>query len=146
MLNETLGIYMPNAVLDFTEGKKALICGGQGARPESQAKLRKAFEFEELEWVMGETGKERTTELYRRAISMRKYSIVFFLTSFISHHGMEAVKLAKEIGLTVIMIPSGYSINSFSKAIEEQVCRNIERQESARSSGQMVASGGRQVY
>lgn len=146
MLNDTLGIYMPNSVLDFTEGKRALICGGQGARPESQAQLRKAFEFEELEWNYGERGTEKYTNVSKRAVKSGKYQILFLLTAFMGHHAMGVMREAKEAGVTVVMIPNGYSINSFSRAIEEQVCRNIGRQEAAKSSGQIVASGGRQVY
>ncbi len=134
MYNETLKLDLPDRVLDFTEGKRALICGGQGAREESRVRLRKIFELGQLDWNYGERGSEKSSNETMRAVKGGKYDILFLLTAFTGHHCMPVAKVAREHNVTVIMIPNGYSPQAFSKAIDEQACRNLERQQLAKSS------------
>lgn len=147
MYNETLKLDLPDRVLDFTEGKRALICGGQGAREEARIRLRKIFELAQLDWNYGERNSRMISVRTKQDVRGGKYDIVFFLTNFMDHTCMQAAKEAREQNMTVIMIPGGYSPQAFSKAIDEQACRNLERQQLAKSSSQTMnyANSGRPV-
>lgn len=147
MINETLGIYLPDCVLDFTEGKRAVIVGDKVDVTDKRRSLQKVFGLADLDWS---TDSSRNNEhVHRRTaqrIRFKKYDVVFVLTNCTSHSSVEIIKpAAKESNTYFINVNNGWTPTHFSVAIEEQVCRNLGRQ--AQSSGQVIASmGGRQVY
>lgn len=146
MINETLGLYLPDCVLDFTEHKRALICGGIG-KEDARKKLQKIFGFESLTWNGSESGSNSTFLKDRKGIEAGAYDVVFLLEKYAGHHLDEIVlPAAKKRGIPALRISTGYNPNSFSIAIEQQVCRGQQRQaDMARSSSWVMASAGRPV-
>ncbi len=125
MIQDTESLYLPDCVLDFTEGKRALIVGGQGARPEAKNKIEKVFDFAVVDWFYGERGGDTMYMKACQSILMGKYDVVLLLTNFSSHSSMNVVREAKRCGVQVVMIPAGYSPNAISTAIDNQVCRKL---------------------
>lgn len=142
MMNETLGIYLPDCVLDFTEGKRAVVVGDKVDVTDKRKSMRKVFEFASLDWSTDSS--RRNEHVHRRTaqrIRSKSYDVVFVLTNCTSHSAIEIIKpAARESCTYFINVNNGWTPTHFSMAIEEQVCRDIERQ--AKSSGQVIASGG----
>lgn len=149
MINETLGLYLPDCVLDFTEGKVAAIVGANGSKESERKKLQTIFCFSELVWYTSEERQTGPFEKAKKAILQGRYGVLFLIMDFCGHHVVHMTKpAAKAVNIPVIAIPNGYSPNGFSKAIEDQVCGKLDQKsQHARSSGQIVASvhGGRPV-
>lgn len=142
MMNETLGIYLPDCVLDFTEGKRAVIVGDKLDVTDRRKSMRKVFEFASLDWS---TDSSRNNEHIHRRTAQRiragSYDVVFVLTNCISHSSIEIIKpAARESGSYFINVNNGWTPTHFSMAIEQQVTKGLTRQ--AKSSGQMITSGG----
>lgn len=145
MINETLGLYLPDCVLDFTEGKRGVICGG-GNNEKDRVKLEKILCFKSLEWVETKEYQMGPYQAAAKRIGMGAYDVLFCVIKWISHSGLNVlVPAAKGQSVPIIRIQAGISANVFSKAIEEQVCRGLSLQAAANSSSQVVASMGRPV-
>lgn len=148
MMNETLGLYLPDCVLDFTEGKRALICGGI-CKEDARKQIQKVFGFTSVTWNSAERGANASFLKDRASLEARAYEVVFLLVKYAGHHCDDIiVPTAKKLGIPILRMSTGYNPNAFSHAIEEQVCRKLaQTSEAAKSSAQMTASshGGRPV-
>jgi hypothetical protein len=113
-----------DAVLAVTSGRRALIVGGQGRRPEHERAYREAFRFAELEWETTERG-GGLAAWTRLAERMRpgRYDVVIFLAAYTGHGSNTVLQACKRVGIPVAYVTAGYSVNAIARAVEEQVAR-----------------------
>ncbi len=123
---DTATIHLPDHVLDFTEGKRALICGGQGGREEVREKIQCTFGLIQLDWIYGEYGSDRYITQAQNKVLAGGYDLFLALVKFSSHQIMKIVRDAKKIGVPHVII-NGYSPQIISQAIDEQICRDLIR-------------------
>lgn len=125
---ESATIHLPDHVLDFTEGKRVLICGGQSGREEYRLTIQCAFGFTKCDWLFGEIGSDRYVTQAQNRIIGGGYDLFLALVKFSSHSIMKVVKEAKRLGVPAALL-NGYSLQMISLAIDEQICRDILRKQ-----------------
>jgi len=115
---------VPEAVLAVTSGRRAIIVGGQGRRPEHERAFMAAFRFAELEWETTERGAGMAAWT-RLAERMRpgRYDVVIFLAAYTGHGSNTVLQACKRAGIPVAYVTAGYSVNAIARAVEEQVAR-----------------------
>lgn len=149
MINETLGLYLPDCVLDFTEHKRVIVVGGKYSNEPTRVHAQKVFGFKDLIWESCEDGNLKVYARMAERVRSGHYDAVFVLLKGAGHQADYHIKpTAKSLGIPYIMINGAWNLNNFSHAIEEQVCRKLApTSQHAKSSSQVLASahGGRPV-
>jgi hypothetical protein len=102
---------------EFTRGKRALIIGGD-PREQSRARLEKAFEMDELEWVGAEFKRNNLLGV-RDRVRSGKTDLVLLLTRFTGHDADQIIIPAcREMGISFVCVPHGYGVVRVRHAIE----------------------------
>ncbi len=76
---------LTDELLDFTEGKRMVIIGGNWASPDDAKFLKRVLELADLEWVTNDFGAYRATKAACSRILNGKYDIVVAFTRASSH-------------------------------------------------------------
>jgi hypothetical protein len=100
-----------------TEGKRAVVVGGEDQREDIRARAAVAFGFAALEWHPANQPK-RLEVLARRA-QQGSFDLVILLKRFISHRVEDIlVKRCKKYGVRYLYLEQGYAPESLRRAIE----------------------------
>jgi hypothetical protein len=118
--------YLPDRVLDFTEGKRGLLCGGNREVLNLRETLQKVFELKNLDWVYDDPGKSGAYLRARHRLQQGQYDFVIMCTRWCGHH-VEDVMLpaAKEKKLPYIRVSSSFNPSAISRAIDDQVAKRL---------------------
>jgi len=111
----------PVDVLALTRGTRALVVGGQGARPAHRAAIQAALELAERDWPVGEERQPHHYARLRERIRPGAFDFVLFLAGFASHNAAALLDDCKAVGLPVVYVRRGYSPTQIARAISEQL-------------------------
>lgn len=76
---------LTDEILDYTEGKRMVIVGGNWADPDDVKLIKKVFELEELEWIVGEKGSFKRSYRAASQIENGKFDIAVSFVMASSH-------------------------------------------------------------
>jgi len=112
---------VPDEVLRFTRGRRALIAGGQGSREAHRTAIARSLQLAELEWVFGERGKHAPFHNLESRMRPGRYDLVLFLASHTSHGASRLVESCKAAQIPLVYLARGYSVVSVVEAIRQQL-------------------------
>jgi len=114
---------IPPSVRAVTEGKRALIVGGQGEREDHRKTIAGALGLAELEWATSERGQAAHFAPLAERAKGGRYDFVIFLVAYSSHKSSSFLRETKAAGIPIVFVPRGYSVASIARAIEDQLVR-----------------------
>lgn len=127
MPKDTKSLNLPDALLDYTEGKRVLIVGGQGAREDARMQIQRVFGFVQVTWDPTERGNASYYVRMADLIRGGNYDMVILLVHFSSHGTQIVAKECKKRGVKAIYAPGGYSPQAISFCIQQQMEREAKR-------------------
>jgi hypothetical protein len=103
-----------------TEGKRAVIVGGEDQREDIRARAAAAFAFASLEWHPANQPKR--LETLAKRVKQGSLDLVILLKRFISHRVEDIlVKPCKKHGVRYLYLEQGYSPDQLRRAIERHL-------------------------
>lgn len=109
------------ALLRITKGRRFLMLGGVGARPEHRKAIIQHLELDHLEWVTHDHHQSAVFAKVNNKLAAGQYDMLLVLIRWTRKGSKHCIKAATELGIPVVRLPGGYSPNTVAEAILNQV-------------------------